>query len=119
MVVQYTARLHNEKIGAAVRALNAVPPARKLFNFRVCSPEANAELTGYSHNAVTPLGCRQRVPVIISDRIAKLAPGFIWLGGGEVDLKWRVDVAELFKWCDPIVADVTYEEVNEDPEPNH
>ena len=119
IIVQYTARLHNERLGQAIRSLHEVPPSRKLFNFRLVSPEQNDLLTGYSHNGVTPLGCREKLPVIISDRIAALNPPFIWLGAGEVDLKWRVSVEDLFKRFDPIVANITYDEVNEDPEPTH
>lgn len=86
IVVQYTARLHNDKITAAVRSQSANPPGRKQFNFRLCSPEVNDALTGYSHNAVSPLGCKEKLPVIVSDRIAKLNPSFLWLVRYELSL---------------------------------
>ncbi len=79
IIVQYTARLHNDRIRQAICALSDNPPPRKAFNFRLCPPEINDKLTGYTHNAVAPIGCTEKLPVIISDRIAKLDPPFIWL----------------------------------------
>jgi hypothetical protein len=52
VVVQYTARLHNERLGQAIRSLSTPPPGRNAFNFRVCPTEVNDELTGYSHNGM-------------------------------------------------------------------
>lgn len=39
------------------------------------------------------------VPLLLSHKIRALPEGKVWLGGGEVDLKMRVEVAELAsKW---------------------
>lgn len=113
IIVQYTARLHNERVGKAIRELSGKP--RKLYNFRLCSPEANVALTGYTHNGVTPLGCSQKIPIIISHKIVtELKQGFFWLGGGEVDLKWRVPVKEFLEHFEPMVANITYDLLKED-----
>ena len=49
--------------------------------------------------AVTPIGMAVPVPLLLSHKIRALPEGKVWLGGGEVDLKMRVEVAELAtKW---------------------
>ena len=37
--------------------------------------------------AVSPIGIRTQLPVVLSHRITQLTPDFFWLGAGEVDLK--------------------------------
>lgn len=32
---------------------------------------------------------------------------FVWLGGGEVDVKWRVSLADFRRVFRPLVADIT------------
>lgn len=49
--------------------------------------QVNDRLTGFSHNAVTPVGMLERLPIVLSHRIAALQPALFWMGGGEVDLK--------------------------------
>ena len=114
VIVQYTARLHNERLGQVIRSLSTPPPSRNAFNFRVCPPEVNDELTGFSHNGVTPLGTRRNVPIILSDRIAKLENGFFWLGGGEPDVKIRFSVKEFIAHFNPIIGNITYDGTNEE-----
>jgi len=114
VIVQYTARLHNEKIAQAIRSLYTdpacPPPSKKQYNFRLCSPEDNERLTGYTHNGVTPLGTREKLPIIMSHLIADLNPAFFWLGAGEVDLKLRISFKEFVEHFQPLIADITYPE---------
>ena len=42
-----------------------------------------------------PIGMATPVPVVLSDKLRSLPDGQLWLGGGEVDLKLRVDVAQF------------------------
>lgn len=111
-VIQYSARLHNDKIGHAIRRLHpeASRPPSKQFNFRVTDADVSAEITGQPHNGVTPLGSLEKVPLILSHKIAMLPHAFIWLGGGEIDLKWRISVADFVKHFNPIIDDITYDE---------
>jgi prolyl-tRNA editing enzyme YbaK/EbsC (Cys-tRNA(Pro) deacylase) len=119
IIIQYTGRLHNEKLIKGVRSLRDPPIPAKLWNFRLCPSEQNDKLTGYSHNGVCPIGTKQQVPYVMSHRIAKLAEDpktdYIWMGGGEVDLKFKCKVSELIKFLNPLILDITYDEVNEDP----
>ncbi len=70
------------------------------FNFAVAQPEDSDRLSGYLHNAVTPFGMTTPVPVLITRQVAELPatqPGapYVWLGGGEVNLKLRLPVVQL------------------------
>ncbi len=111
VVVQYTAKLNSDKLNKIVRERSGL--SKKYFNFRLCPPDINDQLTGYSHNAVTPLGSVEKLPVIMSDKIMELAKvhrkDYFWLGGGEIDLKWRVSTTDFCSYFDPIVSDITNE----------
>jgi len=66
------------------------------------------ELTGFEHNAVSPVGIRTRLPIILSHRIAQLRPDLFWLGAGEVDLKVGLSAADFIREYQPHVVDCTY-----------
>mmetsp|Transcript_6076 Transcript_6076/g.16174 ORF Transcript_6076/g.16174 Transcript_6076/m.16174 type:complete len:230 (+) Transcript_6076:503-1192(+) len=113
VIVQYTRKLDTDLIAKAMHgrpenAERGVP--RKAFNFRLA--EGVEELTGFVNNAVTPLGPKMwRVPILLSHCVPALrAPRQIWLGGGEVDLKWRVDVENFVQALEPIVMNITPDE---------
>ncbi|EPY23862.1 YbaK/aminoacyl-tRNA synthetase-associated domain-containing protein [Strigomonas culicis] len=112
VVFQYAERFDAERLTAAVRRLNP-GIGKKQFNFRVADPQRALELTGFSHGAVVALGTRTPIPVILSDKVAQLAPAYFWMGGGHVDCKLRVDVDEYVRVMEPLVAPVT---VPMDPE---
>ncbi|KDD74823.1 hypothetical protein H632_c1052p1, partial [Helicosporidium sp. ATCC 50920] len=112
VVVQYTARLHAEKLRAAVQALSResdVPLSKKAINLRLAPEEASARLTGFGHNAVSPAGLACAIPVILSHRVAQLQPAHFWMGGGEEDLKLALPVSEFVSAFRPAVVDVTYD----------
>lgn len=109
VIVQYVAKLHKEKLSLAVRGmetLRGLPVmGKKQYNMRLLEGEACAKLTGFEHNAVTPLGLD--LPIILSDEIAHLPSATFWLGGGHVDLKLRLSVEEVKSVLGAVVADVT------------
>jgi len=109
VIVQYVAKLHKEKLMEVVRSIEAtrgLPTlGRKQYNMRLLEGEACAHLTGFGHNAVTPLGLA--MPVVLSDRITELPSGVFWLGGGHVVLKLRISVDEARSVLKATVADVT------------
>lgn len=76
------------------------------YNFRFA--EDGTEITGYAKNAVTPLGMKRKMPIILASDILELRPKHFWLGGGEVDLKWRVDVDDFVHAIQPFVAPITF-----------
>ena len=63
--MQYISKLDTEKLRGLVRDL--MPPEKQLskkkFNFQLADEEVSFELSGFSHNAVTPIGMRHPVPV--------------------------------------------------------
>eukprot|EP00586_Coscinodiscus_wailesii_P021127 CAMPEP_0172499168 /NCGR_PEP_ID=MMETSP1066-20121228/123111_1 /TAXON_ID=671091 /ORGANISM="Coscinodiscus wailesii, Strain CCMP2513" /LENGTH=264 /DNA_ID=CAMNT_0013272769 /DNA_START=75 /DNA_END=869 /DNA_ORIENTATION=- len=111
VVIQYSTTLNAKKMEKAVRALRhtecRLDPSR--FEFRVASEEDNTRLTGYEHNSVTPFGLLRGdiVPVILARSVLDVRPQFIWMGGGHVDLKLGLSVAEFVRGVDAIVADVS------------
>ena len=100
-MVQYTASLNSDKMMKAVRDMqhrlnpNKKAP-RSAFNLRVTDETTSFKLSNYGHNAVTPLFFNQpyswliRIPIFISQAIRELCPGFLWLGGGDTDLKLSI-----------------------------
>lgn len=75
-----------------VRTLAEGKFGRQYFNMRLAPEDVNDALSGYSHNAVSPIGMAVRLPMVISHKIAELEPNSFFLGAGEVDLK----VGQLF-----------------------
>lgn len=114
VIVQYTARMHAEKLKVAVHKMCAGSMSRKQVNMRLAPEDVSDELTGFSHNAVSPIGIRTQLPVIISHRITQLQPDFFWLGAGEVDLKVGLSAAEFVRAYNAIVIDCTYDDDNGD-----
>ena len=97
VVLQYAgAKLNKEKLTDLVRRMegkNAI--GKKQYSMRMVAQDVSDQLSGFEHNAVTPIGMATPVPVILSDKLRSLPDGQLWLGGGEVDLKLRVDVAQF------------------------
>jgi prolyl-tRNA editing enzyme YbaK/EbsC (Cys-tRNA(Pro) deacylase) len=113
VMVQYSARLHSDKLRAAVQAFHAargVKLSRARVNMRLCAEEVSDRLSGFEHNAVSPVGMATALPMIMSHRIVALEPDFFWLGAGEVDLKVGMSANEFNEAYKPIVADVTYDD---------
>jgi prolyl-tRNA editing enzyme YbaK/EbsC (Cys-tRNA(Pro) deacylase) len=108
IVVQYTARLNAEKVRQFVHSLNEGRIPKKRFNLRLAPEEESNRLTGFEHNAVTPIGMHTDIPVILSDAIVKLEPDYFWLGGGEVDLKLGIKTLDFTQIVKPFITDCTY-----------
>lgn len=65
-------------------------------NMRMVADEVTAQLTGYVHNAVTPICSATCMPIVMSDRIAAL-DGPFFLGAGEKDLKVSMHAAAFLE----------------------
>lgn len=111
VILQYETSINNKKLQSEIRALR--PVVKRLdpskFDFRVASEEDNARLTGYSHNAVTPFGLLEDIPIVFSKEI-KGTPTmnpFCWMGGGHVHCKVGMAVNDFIKAQKPFVMDVT------------
>jgi prolyl-tRNA editing enzyme YbaK/EbsC (Cys-tRNA(Pro) deacylase) len=106
VVAQYCARFDAERLKKGLLASAGGRVPAKAVNFRLAPEAESAALTGYEHNAVTPVGCATRLPVVLSAEVAD-RPHF-WLGGGEVDLKLAVATASFVKAYGAVVLDVTH-----------
>lgn len=104
VVVQYTARFNAEAVKNFLYTLNNGKIPKKKFNLRLAPEETSMNLTGYEHNAVTCIGMKTDIPVILDEAITKLSPDFFWLGGGETDLKWGIKTSEFIKFVKPFIV---------------
>ncbi|KAK1564840.1 hypothetical protein Q3G72_012696 [Acer saccharum] len=104
VVVQYTARFNAETVKNFLYSLNNGKIPKKKFNLRLAPEETSINLTGYEHNAVTCIGMKTDIPVILDEAIVKLNPDFFWLGGGEVDLKLGIKTPEFIKFVKPFIV---------------
>ncbi|KAG2434874.1 hypothetical protein HYH02_012074 [Chlamydomonas schloesseri] len=111
VIVQYTARLHADKLKVALCELGGRRFGRQYYNMRLAPEEVNDALTGYSHNAVSPIGMKEDLPIILSSKITQLDPPLFWMGAGEVDLKVGMDVQEFIEAYKErlFVIDCTYD----------
>ncbi|XP_057420834.1 uncharacterized protein LOC130714878 [Lotus japonicus] len=104
VIVQYTARFNAEAVKSFLFSLNNGSIAKKKFNLRLAPEETSTELTGFGHNAVTCVGMKTDIPVILDEAIVKLTPDFFWLGGGEVDLKLGIRTSQLIRFINPFIV---------------
>lgn len=111
VILQYETSINNKKLQSEIRALR--PVAKRLdhskFDFRVASEEDNARLTGYSHNAVTPFGLLEHVPIVFSKEITGTSTmnPFCWMGAGHVQCKVGMAINDFIKAQNPFVMDIT------------
>ncbi len=106
--MQYAAKLHTEKLKRALVKLSEGTLRSKLVNLRLAPEAASTQLTGFGHNAVTPVGMQTPLPIIMSHHIQDVPHGWFWMGGGEVDLKLGMPVADFVDVHQPLVLDCTY-----------
>lgn len=112
VIVQYSAQLHSDKLRQAVQAIHAekgIKLSKSKVNMRLCDEEISDRLSGFEHNAVSPVGIATPLPILMSHRILELRPDFFWLGGGEVDLKLGISAKSFVSVYDPFVIDCTYD----------
>ena len=71
---QYAARLHAEKLKRCLYHSQKAAGGTlgtKAFNMRLCPGDVSDRLTGFQHNAVTPVGSASPdMPIVLSDRCA-------------------------------------------------
>lgn len=107
VIIQYVARLRPDQLVKRLRWLGGCAHSMKSFKFTLAKEEVSDAMSGFAHNGVTPYGMKEPVPVVIAEEITKLDPPFMWLGGGDPDLKLRVPTAQLIRTLKPIVVNCT------------
>ena len=112
VIVSYAERLHKERLANAVydnyKRLTPNALSKRAFdaNWRLADNDEAIALTGYEHNGMTPIGMRTNFLMVLSATILQLEGGSLFLGGGEIDVKWRVSVKQFVEHFKPIVADI-------------
>jgi prolyl-tRNA editing enzyme YbaK/EbsC (Cys-tRNA(Pro) deacylase) len=107
VLTQYTAKLDTVTLNKFIKARRKREDGQsRAYNYTLAPEEVGFQLSGYGHNAVTPLNMAVRIPIIMSHAIRSLEPGFFWMGGGEVDLKLGMTAEEAERHFDAIVAAV-------------
>lgn len=103
VVVQYGRKVDTDLLARAVGEARKKNAAK--CNFRLVDDCIG--ITGYEPGAVTPLNLRTEMPVIVDKAISELPQGTFWLGGGEVDVKWRVQWSEFCAAFRPTIGRVS------------
>jgi prolyl-tRNA editing enzyme YbaK/EbsC (Cys-tRNA(Pro) deacylase) len=63
---------------------------------------------GFKHNAVTPFGMtNSNIPVVICSNCINMKASYIYLGGGKVNVKVGMPLADFIKATNPIIANVS------------
>jgi len=109
VIIQYSTRLSGHKLFKFVRSLKGNQIPLKNYHFQLAKSEDSERLTGFYHNAVSPVGMSVAIPIILSKRIIDLIPKYIYMGGGEVDLKLGLSVDEFIQRMNPLVGDVVFD----------
>lgn len=105
VIVQYTSRLQTAQLEKFVRSL--VPGAsRNNYHLRSAKPEDVARLTGAEFNGVCPIGNTVDIPIVLSERLLNVPTGWMFVGGGEPELKLSFPVADFIKQTGCFVADI-------------
>jgi prolyl-tRNA editing enzyme YbaK/EbsC (Cys-tRNA(Pro) deacylase) len=84
VIVQYAAKLNLAALGKALGG-----------GARLELAAEGRALTGYEHNAVTHLGALTPLPVVLAREVAECGSAYIFLGGGQEDVKARVFLKPL------------------------
>jgi prolyl-tRNA editing enzyme YbaK/EbsC (Cys-tRNA(Pro) deacylase) len=107
-IVQYTQKLNADALMKFIRDLNEGKNfGKSAFNFRVAEKEIGEELTGFKKQAISPVGMKTPIPIVLSKNILSLRPRYIWLGAGEVDWKVEFSVDEFIQVLQPLIADIS------------
>jgi len=114
LILQYEATINAVKLVSELRGLRPLHSRidSKKFELRVASSQINDEITGYSHNAVSPFGMKNssNVTIVVAKSIFDGNGdngGFIWLGGGHESLKLGVAADEVVSSLHALVLDFT------------
>ena len=106
VILQYTTKMSSNKINKLILNCNNSKLTKKDVLFTLAGEKESDELSGFKHNAVTPLGMKVSIPILLSKSITTLKPLYIWLGGGEVNQKFIISVNELINHFNPIIDDI-------------
>uniref|UniRef100_A0A6B2LLK3 YbaK/aminoacyl-tRNA synthetase-associated domain-containing protein n=1 Tax=Arcella intermedia TaxID=1963864 RepID=A0A6B2LLK3_9EUKA len=108
IIIQYSTSYAGHKLFKFLRGLKNPPLPKKMYHFRLAEEKESIALTGYEHNAICPFGMKYEMPYVLSERISHFQDSYIWLGGGDVNLKLGIKVNQFIEICKPYVVDITH-----------
>lgn len=106
VIIQYTCKLQTMQLFKFVRSLIA-DSSRNNYHFRKCKQEDLVNLTLSEYNGVCPIGNKVDIPIILDSQLLSVPTGYIWLGGGEPDLKLCLNVSEFVKNTCALVGEIS------------
>ena len=109
VIVQYSSRFDVERLRTIVHRYHKGLLSRAKIKMRLVSEETSYKLSGFKKNAVTPVGMKTQLPIVLAKEIADLDPDEFWIGGGEIDLKIGMSVSDFTKAYDPMIVSLDQE----------
>lgn len=106
IVLPYDGKFNAKTVANVIRSKHNNALSSKAFNIRMVTTDICYQLSGYVRNSVTPIGLKVSVPIIASSFIKTIQPPYMWLGGGHVNIKLRIDVDEFTRCCSPYYANI-------------
>lgn len=110
IVVQYVDKISQRKLMHIATKI----AGRRVADVSMAREEDATQLSGFEHNAMTPVlmkptaaFAKYDVAVVLSERIAALDPSFFWLGGGDVDVKFGIDTRKFVEVFKPTIFDIS------------
>ena len=99
LVLQYEAKMDTEELASKIHLLRPTDRriSRRKFKFQLAPEAVSDVMTGFIHNAVAPIGLRTPIPLVVCQRCLDVSPPFLFLGGGEVDMKLGISTSDLMR----------------------
>ena len=80
---------------------------RKRFHFQLAAEAVSNSLGGFDHNAVSPFGLLNDLPIVICKRCVDMKNSYLYMGGGKVDVKLGISVSDFLRSTGAIVGTVS------------
>lgn len=80
---------------------------RKRFHFQLADEKLSNILSGFNHNGVSPFGLLTPIPIIICSRCLAVKPPYLYMGGGEIDVKLGISVCDFLRSTGAIVGEIS------------
>ena len=87
---------------------------RKRFHFQLADEKESNTLSGFNHNSVSPFGLLTQIPIVICSHCIAVKPPYLYMGGGKVDIKLGLSVADFLRSTGAIVGVVSSPRMNID-----
>ena len=122
-IVQYVAKINTDKLISTISKLNRASGVKngegkekKKPTIKIADEMMNDELTGFKHNAVSPLGLRrpEKIQVLVSEACVGVNGGYLYLGAGCEHTKLGISVEDLIAVTDAEIGDYSEARVDFD-----